>query len=331
MPATYLKVFLRFAAGTGVPLQPLLAGTALELEALRQSDHPVRFSDMRRVLANIDRVMPAGWHLDLDHLLTIAAHGALGFAVVTAPDLRTAVNVLLRYFGIRGPFLWTTGVVEDDQFVIRFFESMDMGAQRGILIELAILSVQIMLERSAGRELPQARLALGHPAPGYRERLEQSLHASLSYGAPGYSLRFPNGWLDEHCALYDEAMHRYLLSRCEEEMRSAPGSLTAEVAVRQAMLSRPGVFPGLADIAEELHISPRTLIRRLKRNGTSYQAILDEVRKTLASNYLLHSAMSVKQIAYRLGYQDASNFGRAFRGWFGVAPGRYRLAASGRD
>jgi len=330
MPATYLKVFLQTAAGSGASLQPLLSGTALELEALRQSDNPVRFSDMRRVLANIDRGMPPGWHLDLGHLLTIAAHGALGFAVVTAPNLRTAVNVLLRYFSIRGPFLWTTGVVEGDQFVIRIFESLDMGAQRGILIELAMLSVQIMLERSAGRELPQARLALGYPAPGHRERLEQSFHADLSFDAAGHSLRFPNTWLDEHCVLYDEAMHRYLLSRCEEEMRLAPGSLTAEVAVRQALLSRPGVFPGLAEIAGELHISPRTLIRRLKRHGTSYQAILDEVRKTLASNYLLHSAMSVKQIAYRLGYQDASNFGRAFRGWYGVAPGRFRLTARDR-
>jgi AraC-like DNA-binding protein len=207
---------------------------------------------------------------------------------------------------------------------------MDMGSQRGILIELAMLSVQIMLERSAGRELPQARLAFGYPSPGYRKRLEQTFHASLTFQAPGHSLRFPNTWLNDHCVLYDEAMHRYLLSRCEEEMRLAPGSLTAEVAVRQALLSRPGEFPGLADIAGELHISQRTLIRRLKRNGTSYQAILDEVRQTLASNYLLHSAMSVKQIAYRLGYQDASNFGRAFRGWFGMAPGRYRLAARER-
>jgi AraC-like DNA-binding protein len=82
--------------------------------------------------------------------------------------------------------------------------------------------------------------------------------------------------------------------------------------------------PDLAEIAANQHISPRTLIRRLKRGNTSYQAILEDVRKTMAVDYLLHSGMSVASIAYRLGYQDPSNFGRAFRSWFGVPPGKYR-------
>jgi AraC-like DNA-binding protein len=119
-------------------------------------------------------------------------------------------------------------------------------------------------------------------------------------------------------------MHRYLVMRCEEDLRAVSGILPAEIAVRQALLARPGELPGLARIAADQNVSPRTLIRRLKRGNTSYNAILEDIRKTLASDYLLRSDMSVTRIGYRLGYQDPSNFGRAFRGWFGASPGRYR-------
>jgi AraC-like DNA-binding protein len=73
------------------------------------------------------------------------------------------------------------------------------------------------------------------------------------------------------------------------------------------------------------------LIRRLKRGNTSYNTILEEVRKTLAVDYLLHSDFSVTSVAYRLGYRDPSNFGRAFRSWFGMSPGRYRQLAYPQD
>jgi AraC-like DNA-binding protein len=151
-----------------------------------------------------------------------------------------------------------------------------------------------------------------------------AFHTELAFNASGHRVSFPVDWLDEPCALHDEAMHRYLVMRCEEELRSVSGILPAEIAVRQALLARPGILPGLAEIAETQNVSPRTLIRRLKRGETSYNRVLEDVRKTLAADYLLRSNMNVTNIGYRLGYQDPSNFGRAFRGWFGASPGRYR-------
>jgi AraC-like DNA-binding protein len=324
LPAAYLKVFLQHAAAENLTAGQLLAGTGLDVDELLQSDQAVSLEQTLLVLASTTRILGPGWHLSLGPRLTIPSHGPLGFAVVTAPDLRTSVDVLLRFFGIRGPFLWLAGSVEKDQFVIRLYETTDMGAQRGAMLELAVLSLQGLLERPLGRELTGAQIAFACPAPAYREQLESAFNPALSFDASGHSLRFPTAWLDEPCALYDEAMHRYLLIRCEEELHSAMGVLPAEITVRQALLARSGVLPSLGEVAAGLHVSPRTLIRRLKAGDTSYQAILEDVRKTLATDYLLHSPMNVSSISWRLGYQDPSNFGRAFRSWFGVSPGRYR-------
>ena len=89
-------------------------------------------------------------------------------------------------------------------------------------------------------------------------------------------------------------------------------------------MSHRGRMPRLADVARSQHISPRTLIRRLKRAGTSFQAIVDDVHRALAVDLLLHSELQVAEIGYRLGFRDPANFNRAFRGWTGQAPGRFR-------
>ena len=324
LPVTYLKVFLQYASTRQIAVEPLLQDTGLDTQALLGSEQRIRFDDMRLVLRRVTRRLGAGWHLDLAERLTVSAHGALGFAVVTAPDMRASLDVLLRFFGIRGPFLWSAGALEGEQYVIRFFEALEMGEERQLLVELALLSVQSLIERPLGRPLDSAKIALAYPAPEYRDKLERSFHASLSYRARRHSLRIPASWLERPCAMQDEAMHRYLLARCKEELQLAAGSLPAEIAVRQALLSRLDATPGLQEIAAAQNVSPRTLNRRLKSGSTSYRDILDDVRRTLAVDYLLNSNTSVNRIAYRLGYQDPSNFGRAFRAWFGVPPGQYR-------
>jgi AraC-like DNA-binding protein len=324
LPAAYLKLFVQYAAATGLDLEPLLEEAGLGVENLLDTKGTIDFETVRRVLGRVTLRFGEGWHLALGERFTVPAHGALGFAVVTAPDVRSAIDVLLRYLGIRGPFLWPSGAVEGEEYVIRFYESQAMGEERRMLVELALLSMQELIERPLGHTLRGARLAFALPKPAYHEALSRSFHARLGFDARRHSLRLPLAWLDQPCAMHDDAMHRYLLARCEEELRETAGGLPAEVAVRQALLATPGHMPNLAEIAAAQNLSARTLIRRLKRGGTSYRAIREGVRRTLATDYLANSRLSVSRIAYRLGYQDPSNFGRAFRGWFGVSPGRYR-------
>ena len=325
MPATYIKVILQEASAANLPVKPLLAGTDLTREELLKRDEPIAFAHTLQVLSNAERLLGPGWHLFLASRLTAPSHGPMGFAVVTAPDIRSSVDVLLRFMSTRAPFLWSAGTVEGDHFVLRFHEAVDMGDQRGTLMELAALSLQGLLERPLGRDITGATLAFSHAAPPYREAVEQAFHAQVSFSAKQHSLKIPAAWLDEPCALYDEAMHRYLVNRCEEELLAFAGTLPAEIAVRQALLARPGTLPSLTEIAASQHVSPRTLIRRLKRGNTSYQTILDDIRKTLSRDLLLNSAMSVARISWRLGYSDPSNFSRAFRNWYGMSPQQYRM------
>jgi AraC-like DNA-binding protein len=73
-------------------------------------------------------------------------------------------------------------------------------------------------------------------------------------------------------------------------------------------------------VALRCRVSPRTLMRRLAAEGTSFQALLDTSRKTRALWLLQHSPHSVEDIAAQLGYIDTSNFSRTLRRWYGLTP-----------
>jgi AraC-like DNA-binding protein len=94
----------------------------------------------------------------------------------------------------------------------------------------------------------------------------------------------------------------------------------------KAILKRllAGQRPGIQDLARELHVSTRTLQRRLTKQRITFQRLLEEARHELACHYLLHSSLELNQTAYLLGYEDANSFFRAFHHWAGISPGQWR-------
>ncbi|MCP5014855.1 MAG: AraC family transcriptional regulator [Ketobacter sp.] len=82
--------------------------------------------------------------------------------------------------------------------------------------------------------------------------------------------------------------------------------------------------PRLSDIASSMHVSDRTLQRKLKQEDLTYQDVLDQTRRELAEQYLANSAISMMEVSQQLGFVDLSNFYRAAKRWFGIPPGQYR-------
>lgn len=90
-------------------------------------------------------------------------------------------------------------------------------------------------------------------------------------------------------------------------------------------------WPVFEQLAIELDTTAATLRRRLEREGTSYQAIKDQLRSDIAIDYLCNGNLSVDEIGARIGFQDASAFHRAFKRWNGVQPGEYRRRRLGDE
>ncbi|MFN3661572.1 helix-turn-helix domain-containing protein [Yoonia sp.] len=87
--------------------------------------------------------------------------------------------------------------------------------------------------------------------------------------------------------------------------------------------------PELHRIARDLTISERSLQRRLREEGHSFQSLLSGVRHVLACDYLLQSGLDISEVAYLLGYDDHGSFYRAFQKWEGMPPAKWRAAQAG--
>jgi AraC-like DNA-binding protein len=113
----------------------------------------------------------------------------------------------------------------------------------------------------------------------------------------------------------DEVLVRYL-ARVQDARISS--------RVQQALLEAlPDGTPSKPTVARRLGMSARNLQRHLASEGTSFSALLNEARITLARNYVDEGRLSVTEIAFVLGFADTSTFSRAFKRWTGVAPRQY--------
>jgi AraC-like DNA-binding protein len=79
-----------------------------------------------------------------------------------------------------------------------------------------------------------------------------------------------------------------------------------------------------AAVAQRLNMSTRSFTRQLAKEGTTFAEILERLRRHLASRYLAHDRMSIKQIAWLLGYSQVGAFNHAYRRWTGTSPARAR-------
>ena len=114
------------------------------------------------------------------------------------------------------------------------------------------------------------------------------------------------------------------------ESRAAPRPTRAPAAPFRAEVERrlEAVIDsgevGIERIARDLGYSRQTLYRRLKAEGTTYEKVLDGLRRRLALRLVREQGLAVKEVAYRLGFSDPAAFSRAFKRWTGTSPGEMR-------
>lgn len=322
---TYLRVALDVLVGDDVGgRERLLEGTGIDPGDVASLGPVMPFGPFLQALGNTVRSRSPGWHLELAPHLDASMHGPLGFAALTAPTLAGALQVLRTYSGSRVPFAWFAGSHRGDRHRVEVHPVGELGALEKPLMELTVLAVVMLVTQVGARNSRELRVLIPGVPPSYRAVLEAALRAPVGFEADGYAVDIPQQWLERPSPLADPEVHQMNLSRCRDLQARLDGRSPLETSVRLELLALRGQAPGLAALAAQHHMSPRTLIRQLARSGTSYQEILDEVRASLAGEWLRDTDLTVQEIAHRLGFRDPSNFGRAFRGWYRTSPGRYR-------
>jgi AraC-like DNA-binding protein len=168
------------------------------------------------------------------------------------------------------------------------------------------------------------RVSLQRPPPPCAEDFVAIFGPDIQYDAPDNRLCFDRTLVEapltmanpELARLNDQTVIDYL-ARCDS------ASITMQVRSRIIELLPDG-RPSQEAIAESLHLSLRSLQRKLQNEGTSFTTLLNDTQQQLAMQYIRESHRSIGEITYLLGYSEPGSFTRAFRRWTGKSPLQFR-------
>jgi AraC-like DNA-binding protein len=263
-----------------------------------------------------------GWEFGAG--MTISSHGFLGYAAMSSETLGDAIELAVRFFRTRTTIVELQHRIEGDTSVLQIDELVSLNELAPFIVEALFSSFHFIGQKLVPDLVPDGELRFAYPEPAYFHRMRDLIPVPCRFDCAHHQMRFPVQQLEEKLRFADPRLASMAEAQCEQELASIKSPPRLLGQVRRIILGRSGEFPDVDEVAEELYMSSRTLKRKLQQLGTSYQRVLDELRKGLAVEYLSQSDKTVDEIALSLGYSDASNFARAFRRWTGRSPSDYR-------
>jgi AraC-like DNA-binding protein len=195
-----------------------------------------------------------------------------------------------------------------------------------VLIDSMFASFVALGQRGSGLDLYPERVMFRR-APIHRAMYENHFHCPVEFDAERNTLVFSHQAIETPFRTFNPEMLALLIPHLESLLQDATQSAQQPISdqVKDLLRKRlPNHNMTMQDVARELNISTRTLQRQLATDGTTFQQVLDSTRRELAEHYLRGSSLDLNEIAYLLGYEEASSFHRAFHHWKGTSPGQWR-------
>lgn len=323
LPGAYLRDLVDLSTTFGVRADDLLAGLPLTLEQL---DDPTTRVPLLVCEAAIQRAIaltrqPA-LAIHLGMRMRLSSHGFLGFAAMTAETVRDALELAVKYSAIRTSAIRLALVTEGDTTQLVIEERIDLGTLREFVVLALLVGIWQLGAELTGKP-PDGYAECAFAAPPYAGPVAERIR----FGRAANRLVFATALLDTKLRTRDMVATKLAIEQCERELASTnDGELAAKI---RAMLDADPAID-LPAVARTLHLSTRTLKRRLADQHTTFSKLRDDLRKARALLLVDNRTLSIGEVATRLGYTELPNFTRAFRKWTGVTPMAYRSSRGDR-
>ncbi|GEA13542.1 AraC family transcriptional regulator [Alteromonas sp. KUL49] len=257
------------------------------------------------------------------HSNPMTLHG-LGFSWIASNTLLDAFNRLVRYYRL----ISTAGevVLEEQEATYCVWYKLPVG--KGIAAPASLdaaMALFVQLCRfTKGAQFSPSRVELHRNTPKNREAFTDFFNCEITFNGEENRLYFSKEVLreplpsanEELARVNDQVVIDYLKVHDKADVLSQIRAIVIDLM--------PSGTPSQDDVAKLLHVSTRTLQRKLAEKHTSFKAILEGIRQELATSYLKGAERSIAEVTYLLGFTEPSNFSRSFKQWTGETPNEYR-------
>lgn len=317
-------------AAQGWSASDLLVGTGLSPDSLHHVSARISHHQKLLLFRNVHcRTRDPLVGLRSGQRLRLSDFGVYGYALVSSQNFGQAVALGIRHIKLAGPVLEKTFRIENGVAIFEGYDLIPLGALLPLVCEFWFSSMQRLVEYILEQPFRADRLLLPYPAPPHAAEYEKVFHCPVRFDAGVMQWHFDPALLNLPCPNANAITSSMCLQFCERIVGTMHDE-EPEFAkmIRLTLLGGRGRFLNAEDMASHLHVSNRTLHRRLATLGMSYQNLVDDVRRRLADEYLKDTTLSIGEIAERTGFSDASNFRKAYCRWSGISPKEFRARNS---
>ncbi len=248
------------------------------------------------------------------------------FAALCSADLNAALTRIARYKRLVAPMSLQVDIAPHrTALALAWLDKTEAPPSILVAFELVFF---VQLARLATRSRVQP-IALTSPAPLAPAAPYEAFFGCRLKEGPVPSLTFSAGDARRPFLTANHGMWSFFEPALRKRLHDLDRQATMTERVHSALLEAlPAGDLAMDAVCRKLGVSTRTLQRRLRDEGGSFQKTLDRVRTSLARHYLEHSALSGAEISFLLGFEDPNSFVRAFQGWTGTTPQTVRAARS---
>ena len=325
-PVAIPEVLLRFGVDPG----EVLASVGLDAGIFSDPENPVPCTSLGRLIsACVARTRCRHFGLLIGELGGPASLGLVGLLIRQAPDVGTALRQAALYLHLHDRAAVVILSAQDGVARIAY-AIYAPGVESSEQIGEGAIAITCNVVRSlCGADWAPTEVLLAGRRPADVRPYRRFFRAPVRFDAEQNALVFPDTVLDQRLPHSNPELHRLLL----EEVRRLDRELALDFSTKVRRVLRAGLVVGQcsADRTAALFaMQRRTLSRRLRSEGTTFEALLAEIRYETARQLLTDTAMPMRQITDAVGYADVSVFTRAFRRWSGTTPTEWRAASRAR-
>jgi AraC-like DNA-binding protein len=327
--ATSVELLLALGVECGIARGELLAGTGLRAADLAGVDAEVTAGQelevVRRLVTAVGDRPGAG--LEAGGRYHLTTDGIWGFALVSSPTLRAAVEVGSRHLALTYALTEVSAEVDDPVIRVVLGDRHLPADVRRFIVERDVAALCTLQRELLGEGRASVAVRLRAAAPADPSAHRSVLGDAVTFGADRNEVVLTAGSpLDAPLPRADVRTATAAAAQCERLLEQRRRRLGVSGEVRQRLLRDPTHPPSMEEVAAERHVTERTLRRQLRAEGTGFRQLLDEVREALAHELLAVAGLGVEQTAGRVGFAEPASFVHAFRRWTGTTPGAYRDA-----
>ncbi|MCE7990407.1 MAG: AraC family transcriptional regulator [Roseivirga sp.] len=252
----------------------------------------------------------------------IQSTGLIGYVMMNSPTIGVAFEKICIYQKLIGESMGMRVEADEDYFTV--FIEMWTGWRNELRYTQDVLLGACLswAEKNTISRVRPLRIGVHYEQPAnYRDYEEAFMPAPVEFGVPESYLVYARADMDSGILSHQSELMTFFEQQVKEQYHNFMGTSTAAERAKKLILKyMEGELPGIEMIASEMAMSVRSLQKALKGEGTSYQKLLNGVRKELAIDYLKKGTFNMSEIAFLLGFSELTVFSRSFKKWTGYSP-----------